>query len=69
MKRISPWRSVVEALEAEGIKRIYGLPGNPIHLVEDLEENTDDWLIFMQQPFSFEGIPTSWVNRNYEESL
>ncbi|HJM03764.1 MAG TPA: thiamine pyrophosphate-binding protein, partial [Arenicellales bacterium] len=36
MTRMSPWRMIVEALKAEGVDRLFGLPGNPIHLVDDL---------------------------------
>jgi len=34
------WRAVVEALEAEGTETIFGLPGNPLHLVADLVQHT-----------------------------
>ena len=34
----SPWRMVVEALVAEGVERIFGLSGNPTHLVDDLAQ-------------------------------
>lgn len=40
MARKTPWRAIVEALAAEGIDRIYGMPGNPLHLVADLVEAT-----------------------------
>ncbi len=41
MPRMSPWRMVVAALNAEGIDRVFGLPGNPIHLVDDLHRHSD----------------------------
>ena len=41
MPRMSPWRMVVEALNAESIDRVFGLPGNPIHLVDDLHRHSD----------------------------
>ena len=41
MPRMSPWRMVVEALNAESIDRVFGLPGNPIHLVDDLHQHSD----------------------------
>ena len=31
-----PWRAICEALEAEGVEYIFGLPGNPIALYNDL---------------------------------
>ena len=34
------WRVVVEALEAEGTEVIFGLPGNPTHLVADLVKHS-----------------------------
>ena len=41
MARKTVWRAVVEALVGEGVERIFGLPGNPIHLVADLEKHSD----------------------------
>jgi acetolactate synthase-1/2/3 large subunit len=32
---------IVEALKAEGIDRLFGLPGNPIHLVDDLHRHSN----------------------------
>ena len=40
MGRKTAWRAVAEALKAEGVERVFGLPGNPIHLVADLERHT-----------------------------
>ena len=40
MPRKTAWRAVVEALVAEGVERVFGLPGNPIHLVADLEQHS-----------------------------
>ncbi|MBM3524440.1 MAG: thiamine pyrophosphate-binding protein, partial [Alphaproteobacteria bacterium] len=34
------WHAVAEALEAEGVEYVFGLPGNPKHLVYDLTERT-----------------------------
>jgi acetolactate synthase-1/2/3 large subunit len=31
------WQAAVEALEAEGVRYAFGLPGNPLHLVADLD--------------------------------
>ena len=36
----SPWRMVVEALVAEDVERIFGLSGNPTHLVDDLARHS-----------------------------
>ena len=35
------WRAVADALVAEGVERVFGLPGNPKHLLVDLAEHTD----------------------------
>ncbi len=40
MPKMTPWRAVTEALVAEGIERVFGLPGNPIHLVADLAKHS-----------------------------
>lgn len=34
------WRAVAEALAAEGVEYVFGLPGNPKHLIYDLSEHT-----------------------------
>ncbi len=34
-----PWASVVEALEAEQVEYVFGLPGNPLFLYNDLAES------------------------------
>lgn len=36
MPTMTPWRAIVAALAAEGVDRVFGLPGNPLHLVADL---------------------------------
>ena len=40
MGKKTAWRAVAEALAAEGVERVFGLPGNPIHLVADLARHT-----------------------------
>ncbi|MHA1571976.1 MAG: thiamine pyrophosphate-binding protein [Alphaproteobacteria bacterium] len=35
------WRAVADALVMEKVDYVFGLPGNPKHLVEDLTEHTD----------------------------
>ena len=37
MAKRTVWRAVIEAMVGEGVERVFGLPGNPIHLVADLE--------------------------------
>ena len=41
MAKLTPWQMVVEALKAEGIDRVFGLPGNPLHFVADLNQHSD----------------------------
>ena len=40
MARKTVWRAVGEALVGEGADRVFGLPGNPIHLAHDLEKHS-----------------------------
>ena len=39
--KCTPWYAVVQALKAEGVKYVFGLPGNPRHLIPDLEAHSD----------------------------
>ena len=41
MTRKSPWLAIAEGLAAEGIEYIYGMPGNPLHLVADVVAATE----------------------------
>ena len=41
MPKRTVWQAVVEALVREGVERVFGLPGNPIHLVADLEKHSN----------------------------
>ena len=41
MAKKFPWRAVVEALKAEGVEHLFGLPGNPLFLYDDLYDNPD----------------------------
>lgn len=36
MPKMTGWQAVVEALRAEGVRRVYGLPGDPTHLYDAL---------------------------------
>ncbi|MDA0221610.1 MAG: thiamine pyrophosphate-binding protein [Proteobacteria bacterium] len=40
MVNMTPWKAIASALAAEGIERIYGMPGNPLHLVADIAKST-----------------------------
>jgi acetolactate synthase-1/2/3 large subunit len=41
MNEITGWEMVVAALKAEGVKYVFGLPGNPAHLYDALYDETD----------------------------
>lgn len=41
MTKKTVWRAVADALKAEGVRHVFGLPGNPKHLIYDLDEHTD----------------------------
>lgn len=36
MPTMTPWHAIAKALVTEGVDRVFGLPGNPLHLVADL---------------------------------
>jgi len=40
MQKKTVWQAVAEALDAEGTEYVFGLPGNPKHLIYDLTERT-----------------------------
>ncbi|MEQ9643265.1 MAG: thiamine pyrophosphate-binding protein [Alphaproteobacteria bacterium] len=46
------WEAIVEALQAEGVRRIYGLPGNPLHLVGDLVRHSDIEIVLVRHEHS-----------------
>ena len=52
MPRMTPWRVIAEALAAEGVARVYGLPGNPLHLVADLMEHTEIDIVLLRHEHS-----------------
>jgi acetolactate synthase-1/2/3 large subunit len=52
MPHITPWRAIAEALASEGVGRVYGLPGNPLHLVADLVEHTEIDIVLMRHEHS-----------------
>jgi acetolactate synthase-1/2/3 large subunit len=37
----TPWKAVVQALGAEGVEYVFGLPGDPRHLIQDLNAYSD----------------------------
>ena len=39
--KMNAWEMVVKALEAEGIPFVFGLPGNPKHLYDQLYDSKE----------------------------
>ena len=49
---MTAWRAVAEALKAEAVQHIFGLPGNPLHLVDDVDRHTDIKIVLVRQEHS-----------------
>ncbi len=47
--RKTPWGAVAEALHAEGVAHIFGMPGNPLHLIDDLARFPDVKPVLVRQ--------------------
>jgi acetolactate synthase-1/2/3 large subunit len=60
MKTTGTWRAVVEALQAEGVRYVFGLPGNPKHLIYDLTENSDIKFVLMRDEKSAVACAYAW---------
>lgn len=60
MRTMGSWRAVVEALKAEGVKYVFGLPGNPKHLVYDLTEHSDIRFVLMRDEKSAVACAYAW---------
>jgi acetolactate synthase I/II/III large subunit len=50
--RRTVWRAVAEALEAEGVRHLFGLPGNALHLVSDIRKHTAIDLVLVRHEHS-----------------
>ena len=46
------WRAVAEALKAEGVAHIFGLPGNPLHLIDDVDKHTNIKIVLVRHEHS-----------------
>lgn len=57
---IGPWRAVVEALKAEGVRCVFGLPGNPKHLVYDLVAHSDIRFVLVRDEKSAIACAYAW---------
>ncbi len=55
-----PWRAVVEALKAEGVRYVFGIPGNPKHLVYDLTESSDIRFVLTRDEKSAVACAYAW---------
>jgi acetolactate synthase I/II/III large subunit len=60
MKTMGPWRAVVEALKQEGVRYVFGLPGNPKHLVYDLTEHSDIRFVLVRDEKSAVACAYAW---------
>lgn len=52
MPRMTPWHAVAEALAAEGVEYVFGLPGNPLHLVADIVKHTGIDIVLVRHEHS-----------------
>lgn len=59
-KPIGPWQLVVEALKAEGVTHVFGLPGNPKHLLNDLADHSDITFVLMRDEKSAVACAYAW---------
>jgi acetolactate synthase I/II/III large subunit len=59
-KPIGPWQFVVEALKAEGVTRVFGLPGNPKHLLNDLSDHSDITFVLVRDEKSAVACAYAW---------
>ena len=57
---IGPWRAVVEALKAERVRYVFGIPGNPKHLVYDLTEHSDIRFVLVRDEKSAVACAYAW---------
>lgn len=55
-----PWRAIVDALRAEGVTHVFGLPGNPKHLIYDLTEHSDIKFVLMRDEKSSVACAYAW---------
>lgn len=57
---IGPWRAVVESLKAEGVSHVFGLPGNPKHLLYDLMDHSGIQFVLMRDEKSAVACAYAW---------
>ncbi|NLD56059.1 MAG: thiamine pyrophosphate-binding protein [Burkholderiaceae bacterium] len=60
METMGPWRAVVEALKKEGVRYVFGLPGNPKHLIYDLTEHSDIRFVLVRDEKSAVACAYAW---------
>jgi acetolactate synthase-1/2/3 large subunit len=60
MESMGPWRAVVQALKNEGVRYVFGLPGNPKHLIYDLTEHSDIRFILVRDEKSAVACAYAW---------
>ncbi|MCZ4314438.1 thiamine pyrophosphate-binding protein [Comamonadaceae bacterium G21597-S1] len=59
-EKMGPWQAVVEALKHEGVTHVFGLPGNPKHLVNDLMDHSDIEFVLMRDEKSAVACAYAW---------
>lgn len=57
---ISPWHAIVNALKAEGVTHVFGLPGNPKHLLNDLADHSDIRFVLVRDEKSAVACAYAW---------
>jgi acetolactate synthase-1/2/3 large subunit len=58
---MGPWRAVVEALQAEDVRCVFGLPGNPKHFLYDLTEHSDIRFVLVRDEKSAVACAYAWA--------
>lgn len=59
-EKMGPWQAVVEALKGEGVTHVFGLPGNPKHMVNDLMDHSDIEFVLMRDEKSAVACAYAW---------
>lgn len=59
-RTMGPWRAVIEALQGEGVRCVFGLPGNPKHFLFDLTEHSDIRFVLVRDEKSAVACAYAW---------
>ncbi|MGE3348583.1 MAG: thiamine pyrophosphate-binding protein [Ramlibacter sp.] len=69
METMGAWRAVVEALKVEGVRYVFGLPGNPKHLVYDLTEHSEIRFVLVRDEKSAVACAYAWARLTGEPGV